>query len=124
MVAIQVKDAFIEYTGGTVAVNHVSYEFEYGKMYGIMGESGAGKTSLIHALATLLPLSSGEVFIENSSTSLLNKRQIAQLRRNVLGLVLQSHYLSPKLTAIENVMLPMVAGEQRKRFSLKEANNY
>lgn len=121
MEAICVQDAIKEFENGIIALDRVSYSFDYGKTYAVMGESGAGKTTLLSTMATFVPLSSGEIWINNNPVSALNPDEIALIRRYTIGFVFQSYYLNPKLSAIENVILPMVSGNKKYSDCLDDA---
>lgn len=90
------------------ALDNINVEFGNGNFYAIMGHSGSGKTTLIQILGLLDNLTSGEYFINNTNTNLLNDKEKAYLRMKKIGFVFQSFHLDPKLKAYENVMLPML----------------
>ena len=115
MKAIQVWNATKEYENNVIALDKVNYSFEYGKTYTVTGESGAGKTTLLGAIASFIPLSSGEIFIDGEPISNCDSKEIAMLRRHTIGYVFQSYLLNPRLTALENVMLPMLSEKKRYR---------
>lgn len=112
---IQVWNAVKEYENGIVALEKVNCCFEYGKMYAIMGESGAGKTTLLQSIATFIPLTSGQIVIDGEPTSNLSPYETAMIRRKTIGYVFQSYLLNPKLTALENVVLPMLSEKKKYR---------
>lgn len=74
----------------------------------IVGPSGAGKSTLLYQLSLLDEMTSGEVYLNNQKTSLLNQNQKTQLRLNELGYVFQDYALLPELSARDNVALPML----------------
>ncbi|KGP71022.1 ABC transporter ATP-binding protein [Pontibacillus yanchengensis] len=80
---------------------------ESGKLYSIHGKSGAGKSTLLHLLGILDTPDSGEVIVNGTSINHLSTKEIALLRGENLGFVFQSYHLNNKMTAIENVMLPL-----------------
>ncbi|MGN1012627.1 MAG: ABC transporter ATP-binding protein [Clostridia bacterium] len=90
-----------------IAIDNVNLKIETGKMYVIMGHSGSGKSTLIQILGLLDNLSDGELYINGQEVSNYSENEKAELRMKEIGFVFQSFYLNPKLTAIENVMLPM-----------------
>lgn len=90
----------------------INYTFQKGKFYGVIGASGAGKTTLLQLLGTLDEATSGELYIKNRPVHNLNSKEKAQLRNQHIGFVFQSYFLNSKLTAIENVMLPMLITER------------
>lgn len=80
-----------------------------GEMVAIVGQSGAGKSSLLHLLAALDRPTSGEVWVGGTKLSGLNGRQAAEFRNREVGYVWQFHYLMPEFTAVENVAMPLLA---------------
>lgn len=73
----------------------------------ITGPSGSGKSSLLYLLGLLDKPTSGEVLIEESSTSELSSGEMASMRLAKIGFVFQFHFLLPEFTALENIMIPM-----------------
>ena len=86
-----------------------------GELVGLVGPSGSGKSSLLHAAALLETPNAGTVTIRGRDGLALNERERTALRRNEIGFVYQFHHLLPELNALENVELPrMIAGYSRK----------
>jgi lipoprotein-releasing system ATP-binding protein len=80
-----------------------------GEMIAIVGESGAGKSSLLHLLAALDKPSAGEVWCGENRLSTFTAAQAAEYRNRDVGYVWQFHYLLPEFTAQENVAMPLLA---------------
>lgn len=97
------------------ALNDVNIEFKSGKFYAIMGHSGSGKSTLIHCLGLLDDLDSGEIYFDKEEISKLNEKEKTIFRKENIGFVFQSFYLSKKLRAYENVMLPMYINKNIKK---------
>jgi lipoprotein-releasing system ATP-binding protein len=72
----------------------------------IVGESGVGKSTLLHILGILDRPSTGRVIYRGKDLSQLNEDEIAEFRNRELGFIFQFHYLLPDFSALENVMLP------------------
>jgi lipoprotein-releasing system ATP-binding protein lolD len=89
------------------ALNLVTYKFEVGKFYAIMGESGSGKSTLINILGLMDEATKGSVFLDGVDTSKCSVDELCKLRNEKIGFVFQNFYLNNKLTALENVLLPM-----------------
>jgi lipoprotein-releasing system ATP-binding protein len=90
-------------------------------MVAIVGESGAGKSSLLHLLAALDRPSEGEVWCGESRLSQFTARQAAEFRNRDVGYVWQFHYLLPEFTALENVAMPLLARGDRQAGALEKA---
>lgn len=92
-----------------------------GEMVSIVGESGTGKSSLLHLLAALDAPTAGEVWCGEKRLSTFSKRQASEFRNREIGYVWQFHYLLPEFTAAENVALPLLARGERRDLALKQA---
>lgn len=90
-----------------VVLNNVNYNFKAGKIYAVVGKSGAGKTTLINILGLLFNPTSGDVFINGMSTAKMNDKKLSFIRNKNIGFVFQSFYLNPLMSAFENIALPM-----------------
>jgi putative ABC transport system ATP-binding protein len=102
------------------ALRDVSLSFEPGSYAAIMGSSGSGKSTLLNILGLLDRPNAGDYFLDGVRTTELSDDQQAEVRRDKIGFVFQSFHLIPRLTAAENVELPlMLAGidpdERRER---------
>jgi putative ABC transport system ATP-binding protein len=96
------------------ALVDVSAEIETGEHIAIMGPSGSGKSTLLNTLGCLDRPTSGKYFLEGRDVAKLSDAELTQIRRHQIGFVFQFFHLVPRLTAAENVALPMVfAGESR-----------
>jgi lipoprotein-releasing system ATP-binding protein len=88
---------------------------EPGEIVGLIGPSGSGKSSLLHAAGLLERPTSGEVLIEGRATGALSEAERTRLRLGMIGFVYQFHHLLPEFSAVDNVALPqMMAGKSRK----------
>jgi putative ABC transport system ATP-binding protein len=91
-----------------VVLKHLNLEIKDGEFTAIIGPSGAGKSTLLYQLSLLDEPTSGEVYFDGKKTSGLNQTEKTEIRLNQLGYVFQDYALLPELTALENVMLPML----------------
>lgn len=90
------------------ALDGVSLTVDEGEMVAIMGPSGSGKSTLMNIMGCLDQPTGGTYYISGREVSKLNEREQAVLRNREIGFVFQSFNLLPKLTAIQNVELPLV----------------
>ncbi|NEE00395.1 ABC transporter ATP-binding protein [Phytoactinopolyspora halotolerans] len=85
------------------ALGGVSLRIETGEMVGIVGPSGSGKSTLLNILGTLDRADSGVVRIDGHDLSTMSDRQLSALRARRIGFVFQQFFLSPGVTALDNV---------------------
>jgi len=90
------------------ALNEVTLEVEHGDYLSIMGPSGSGKSTLLHILGLLDRADSGHYRLDGQDVTDLSDLQQARIRRDRIGFVFQFFHLVPRLTAIENVELPLL----------------
>jgi lipoprotein-releasing system ATP-binding protein len=86
---------------------------ERGEFAALMGPSGSGKTTLLNVIGLLDRPNSGRLFIEGQETGGLDEAGLTRLRGRSIGFVFQYHYLLPAFTALENVMMPILAARGR-----------
>ncbi|MDD5162711.1 MAG: ABC transporter ATP-binding protein [Candidatus ainarchaeum sp.] len=89
------------------ALKNINFEVKKGDFVSITGHSGSGKTTLLHVVSALLRPSAGEVYITGHPISKMDDSELAVVRGSNIGFVFQSFNLIPRLTALENVMLPL-----------------
>jgi lipoprotein-releasing system ATP-binding protein len=93
----------------------VDLEVFPGQMVGLIGPSGSGKSSLLHAAGLLEKPTAGQVFLLGQDCSKLSDRARSRVRLSALGFVYQFHHLLAELSALDNVALPqMIAGRSHK----------
>lgn len=111
------------------AVKGVTYDFEPGKMYAVIGKSGSGKTTLLSLMAGLDLPTSGEITIDDQPTTKWNR---SKMRRDHVSVIYQNYNLFPLMTVQENILYPLklkkvprhkavaLAKEMRERVGLPE----
>jgi putative ABC transport system ATP-binding protein len=111
------------------ALKNVDFEAKAGDFTVINGPSGSGKSTFLNMISCIDRPTSGEVYIDGNATSELNESELADLRKNEIGLVFQTFNLIPVLTAYENVEYPLLLqkvskAERRERVMklLEEVN--
>jgi lipoprotein-releasing system ATP-binding protein len=91
-----------------VLFENLSFQVRKGEMLAIVGESGAGKSSLLHILGALDRASAGDVYCAQIPVAKLTDDAAADFRNRSIGFVWQFHYLLPEFTAQENVAMPLL----------------
>jgi putative ABC transport system ATP-binding protein len=95
------------------ALDHVNLQIPDGEYVSIMGPSGSGKSTLLNILGLLDTPTGGSYELDGVNTSTMNDAELAHIRQQKIGFVFQSFHLVPRLSALENVELPMVlAGDE------------
>jgi putative ABC transport system ATP-binding protein len=101
------------------ALRGVDLEIAPGGFVSIMGPSGSGKSTLLNMIGTLDFPTKGKVYLKGKDISLFSEDELSQLRGRTIGFIFQEFNILPNLTALENVMLPMVfqgvLSEKRKK---------
>lgn len=95
-------------TGSLHILEKISFTLQAGTFMAIVGESGSGKSTLLQILGTLDQADSGEIYINNKAIHTLKEHQLAALRNREIGFIYQAHHLIPELSALENIMLPLL----------------
>jgi lipoprotein-releasing system ATP-binding protein len=114
---LRVEDVWKSYEGMTpdasvYVLNGISFDVNRGESVAIVGPSGSGKSTLLNIIGTLDSPSRGKVLLENRDLSILDERQIAEVRNFRVGFIFQSHHLLPQCTVLENVMIPTLGSPQ------------
>jgi len=105
--AIQTENITKSY-GPVEVIRGVSLEVPTGKFTAIVGKSGSGKSTLLGIVSGLEKPDKGRVLVQGDDIFALNDAAMAKMRRRSVGIVFQSFNLVPSLTALENVLLPVV----------------
>jgi lipoprotein-releasing system ATP-binding protein len=99
----------------------IDVEIKKGEIVTIVGTSGAGKTTFLQILGTLMIPDQGQVFFDDIEVSKLREKQIADFRNKQIGFVFQFHHLLPEFTALENICIPAYIAKQPKEQAEKKA---
>jgi lipoprotein-releasing system ATP-binding protein len=122
---LRVQNLKKEYRSGEsrlVIFENLSFQVRKGEMLAIVGESGTGKSSLLHVLGTLDRPSEGDIYFAQLSLKSLSDDVAAEFRNREIGFVWQFHYLLPEFDALENVAMPLLArGENPKQAQAQAA---
>ena len=113
---INLSNIIKSYNDGENRLNHVlrgiTMQIEKGEFIAIKGASGSGKTTLLSILGTLLPPDSGS-YLLNGIEMVSATIDHSEIRNKQIGFVFQDHRLMPQFTALENILLPILAGKSK-----------
>ncbi|HBD63017.1 MAG TPA: macrolide ABC transporter ATP-binding protein [Clostridiales bacterium] len=108
---IDLKDITKIYDMGSVKVqvlNGISLHVDEGEFISIIGPSGSGKSTLMNIIGCLDVPTEGEYYLDGKEISTYNEKQLSKIRNQKIGFIFQKFNLLPKLTALENVELPLI----------------
>lgn len=88
-------------------LDDVNIDIKAGEYISIMGPSGSGKSTLLNAIGLLDQIDQGRYFLDGKDVTELSELEQAQVRREKIGFVFQTFHLIPRLTAVENIALPL-----------------
>jgi putative ABC transport system ATP-binding protein len=102
------------------ALKETSMEIKEKEFVSIIGPSGSGKSTLMHLIGLLDKPTKGEILIQDKKISHLSDNQISSLRNEFIGFVFQQFNLIPKLSVIENILLPTIYARKRINYDPKD----
>ncbi len=111
MEMLRLENIYKQYNQGELSVtalNNINLTVNEGEFVSIMGSSGSGKSTMMNILGCLDSPTEGLYLLEGEDVSKYNDSKLAEVRNKKIGFVFQPFNLLPKMTAIENVELPMV----------------
>lgn len=106
------------------ALDNINLEIKEGEFVSIIGKSGSGKSTMLNVLGMLDDWDSGEYILDGVKTSDLKGNEVAKIRNQKMGFVYQNFNLLPKLTAVENVALPLMYSKKSNKDNIKLAKEY
>lgn len=102
------------------ALRHIDLNVDKGEYIALMGPSGSGKSTLMNIIGCLDTASSGTYILNDTNVSQMTEQHLAEIRNKEIGFVFQTFNLMPRMSAIENVALPLIyAGVSKKERLLK-----
>jgi putative ABC transport system ATP-binding protein len=126
MSLIELKDVSKLYGFGdatTLALDEVNLSIDEGEFVAIMGPSGCGKSTLMNVIGLLDRPTHGSQMMSGRKVARLKPNQAAKIRRDTIGFIFQSFNLLPRLTALDNVALPLLYKNMTQTRRLKLASN-
>jgi lipoprotein-releasing system ATP-binding protein len=115
-----VERTFVQGDRRLAVLRDVSLDLRAGEIVALVGQSGSGKSTMLHIAGLLERPDGGDIIVDGRSAGEQHDRERTALRRKFLGFVYQYHHLLPEFSALENVMLPqMLAGLSRRQARLR-----
>lgn len=102
-------------------LDNVNLSVKKGEIVSLIGNSGSGKSSLLHIAGLLELPNSGEILINDIKFSAMSEKERTISRRNSIGFIYQFHHLLSDFTAIDNIMIPMLIGGHQKSYAKDKA---
>lgn len=124
---IELKNISKKYVTGeveTVALAHVSFTISRGEFVAIMGPSGSGKSTLMHIMGCLDKPTEGVYMLDGENVSEMEGDELAGVRNRKIGFIFQAFNLLPRISALKNVMLPMMYAGVKENLRLEKAREY
>lgn len=121
---LSIQNLVVEYYSGGYAlrpINGLNLDVAAGSLVMLLGPSGCGKTTLLSCLGGILRPKSGAIKFDEVDITTLQGAELANYRRNKVGIVFQAFNLVPSLTAVENVMVPLRSAGMSRRASRRRA---
>ncbi|UOY91126.1 ABC transporter ATP-binding protein [Ectobacillus sp. JY-23] len=115
---IELKQVYKSYAQGALAVpvlHNINISIESGEFVAIMGPSGSGKSTIMNIIGCLDRPTKGEYILNDVNVLTADEKHLALLRNQYIGFVFQHFHLLPRLSAVENVELPLVYGGLKKK---------
>ncbi len=117
---IDVKKDYLSGKVVTPALRGVNLEIKRGEFVAIVGSSGSGKSTLMHIIGLLDKPTAGKYLLSNKDVSSLSDDQLAYLRNEKIGFVFQSFNLLPKISVLDNVLLPTLYSKETNHSKAKK----
>jgi len=115
--AVQINKSF----GSLQVLKGISVTIRKGEIVTIVGASGAGKTTFLQIIGTLLKSTEGSVKINGTRIDALKEKELSRFRNRHIGFVFQFHHLLPEFTALENVCIPAFIARVPRTDAVKRA---
>lgn len=120
VVAADVKKSFHHMGRRLEVLRGIDLTINAGEMLGVVGQSGAGKSTFLHCMGTLDIPTSGSIRIDGEEITGLSSARLAEIRNRTIGFVFQFHHLLPEFNALENVVMPgMIQGRPRREIEAR-----
>jgi len=115
VIASNVRKSFLHMGRSLEVLQGIDLTIDEGELVGIVGQSGAGKSTFLHCIGTLDVITAGSLKLGSEELGSMSSSRLAGLRNRMVGFVFQFHHLLPEFNALENVMMPgLIQGQPRK----------
>jgi lipoprotein-releasing system ATP-binding protein len=121
MQAQAVRKVFLDVEQELEILHNIHFSIEPGERVAIVGPSGSGQSTLLHLLGGLDVATSGNVVVDGQDWAQMSEKKRCLWRNQTLGFVYQFHHLLPELSALENVMLPLLMQKTSQRTTVERA---
>jgi len=118
---IGIKKTYQHINGNITLFNNLNLKVKNGDLIALVGQSGSGKSSLLHLLALLDEPTKGKILINGKETKILTDIQKDEIRRKNISIIFQENNLLTDFTALENVMMPLLIKGENKNNILTKA---
>ena len=108
-------------SGPLEVLKGVSFQISEGELLAIVGISGSGKTTLLNLIFGIDTISKGKIFIDGQNIAEMSNEEFRLFRQQKLGIIFQEFFLIPSMTAIENVMAPLIIAGKSEKLALTKA---
>lgn len=109
--------------GSLQVLKDITLHIQQGEIVTIVGSSGAGKTTFLQIVGTLMKPSGGNVRINGTEVGHLKDKDLARFRNNHIGFIFQFHHLLPEFTALENVCIPAFIAQKQRNEAVRKAKD-
>lgn len=109
--------------GSLQVLKDITLHIQQGEIVTIVGSSGAGKTTFLQIVGTLMKPSGGHVRINGTRVGHLKDKDLARFRNNHIGFIFQFHHLLPEFTALENVCIPAFIAQKQRNEAVRKAKD-
>ncbi len=105
--------------GGLRVLKGIDFEAKKSEVVSIVGASGAGKSTFLQIISSLMQPDSGKVYINDTDLFSLDSNSMSRFRNKEIGFVFQAHHLLPEFSAIENVMIPSLIAKEKPKDEIR-----
>ncbi|MCX8093911.1 MAG: ABC transporter ATP-binding protein [Candidatus Goldbacteria bacterium] len=121
MIVREIRKSFITGKNQLNVLKNINFEVNKGELLMLVGPSGAGKSTLLSIMGGISRPTTGKIILDDTDIYNLDDDKIASLRNKKMGFIFQFHHLLPEFSALENVIIPALINDMRKRDAIEKA---